>query len=185
MIALSATWLWWRERSIGDTVLITRGTPAGVPGNRHVAQAWSSGGGVRLLVGRMERIQTAGPAPLPALPTTLRFEHGSYDPGSKPYPYERYLRPGDVAHTAGGFELFSRDYDITTYSERLWSITLPLWFMILVALALPTRTARRLWRTRRATRRAAQGLCPACGYDLRGSPDRCPECGRQATTQQP
>jgi hypothetical protein len=32
-------------------------------------------------------------------------------------------------------------------------------------------------RTRRSYERLAAGLCESCGYDLRSSGDKCPECG--------
>jgi hypothetical protein len=34
----------------------------------------------------------------------------------------------------------------------------------------------------RAGNRRSSGLCPACGYDIRASPERCPECGAVMAT---
>ena len=52
---------------------------------------------------------------------------------------------------------------------------LPYWCPLLAS-GLPLAVAYGL-RRRRMRRRGA-GCCLRCGYDLRASPDRCPECGR-------
>ena len=47
--------------------------------------------------------------------------------------------------------------------------------VLIVAMAATAALRRRARR-----REAAPGLCPACGYDLCATPERCPECGRES-----
>jgi hypothetical protein len=52
----------------------------------------------------------------------------------------------------------------------------------IVGVAAPLVVFPGLWtlvKYRERSRRR-RGLCLSCGYDLRASPDRCPECGRPA-----
>lgn len=53
------------------------------------------------------------------------------------------------------------------------SVWVPHWFLILIT-AIPPAIALRRWRRRK---RIKPGCCTNCGYDLRASPQRCPECG--------
>ena len=65
-----------------------------------------------------------------------------------------------------------------------WPVVLvfaPHWFVLSATAALPAWWLRRRLADRRR-RRELRGLCPTCGYDLRASPERCPECGRPAAT---
>jgi len=56
-------------------------------------------------------------------------------------------------------------------------VLLPIWPVFLLTAIMPALwTVSRLSRRRRA-RRLAAGGCLGCGYDLRASTDRCPECG--------
>jgi len=53
-------------------------------------------------------------------------------------------------------------------------VSVPHWLVCVMAAVLPS-----MWfvRAYRAARRKGEGLCPTCGYDVRATPERCPECG--------
>jgi hypothetical protein len=62
--------------------------------------------------------------------------------------------------------------DITVYA-------VPFWFLAPLFALLPTLWLAKVLRRRRWI---AANRCPTCGYDMRATPDRCPECGNPAVT---
>ena len=69
--------------------------------------------------------------------------------------------------------------DAGTITYRLQEVMFPHWLPVLLGLPLPLLW---LWSKRRSRRWRREGRCLGCGYDLRASPDRCPECGRVVET---
>jgi hypothetical protein len=63
--------------------------------------------------------------------------------------------------------------------ERGFVVGVPYWVVCPALVVLPA------WRWARRRRSAAPGLCSQCGYDLRATPHRCPECGHTPAHSQP
>ena len=59
------------------------------------------------------------------------------------------------------------------------------WFIILLTFVLGGYVGYRELQRRRRETWIATGHCAACGYDLRATPDRCPECGRDPRLDEP
>jgi len=60
----------------------------------------------------------------------------------------------------------------STRCPRSWvDFVVPMWFVVLVGTLAPGIWVSRYRRAR------ANGACPTCGYALRATPERCPECG--------
>ena len=107
-------------------------------------------------------------------------EWNSWSPADAGSPEWQWGRTGFGWHS---------DYDardpITQIESSAWTILAPLWFVVLVLAILPSYMLARVMRLRRERLRLARNFCPSCGYDLRASSLRCPECGAACKAASP
>jgi hypothetical protein len=62
----------------------------------------------------------------------------------------------------------------TDAGTTAWAVAIPCWSMAGIFAVFPLMWVKRHWQGRGRS----AGMCPSCGYDLRATPERCPECGR-------
>ena len=81
---------------------------------------------------------------------------------------------GLMYHRVSGSTLYP---GYAVYADlRKWVIPYG-WLTLVLSLPGATYVISRSLQRRRAARRRSAGKCTSCGYDLRATPERCPECG--------
>lgn len=125
------------------------------------------------------------PRPAADLLTNTRVAAFKYHGNSK----EQVLRTKPVtALNFLGIQYIGRDIESGRFADGEpftapgeHSLRLPLYYLFVFFSVLPAVWVRRALRQRRLSR---IGKCTHCGYDLRASTDRCPECGTPIAAKQ-
>jgi hypothetical protein len=170
LLAALACLFWIRSYWVFDFVTVVHDTPGSRHWLRQIVDLRSAHGGLNIGYFHAPAFG-AGITPYRAAAQTephFILEHGP--PRGYPWSYGVYSQ-SSFGHLMG-FELL---HGYTGLSSRtVWTLRLvfPYWLVAGLFLIYP------VWRLamRRRNRRVA-GACAKCGYDLRASPDRCPECG--------
>jgi hypothetical protein len=179
LVCIFTTALWIRSYWSADRVSWTRfwydGTVSRASENPKHFKNWtlytvvlhSERGGLRLFY------HSSGGHDAYFNPQRSGFKMRCEPPSRYPYAGASGIRPAFM-RALGGFQLHhEREVDRTSY-HRWLNLVAPHWALASVTLLTPLVWAYRYQRLRR---RVAKCICAHCGYDLRATPDRCPECG--------
>jgi hypothetical protein len=152
LLCVAVAVLWVRSGWVSDAVLYGNGAGEyGVQSLRGVVVVAVTN---RPHAPRTLRVDRFGALPPQSVPNRLGFGYRVQD---VPLPPSSALDPPPVVH------------------QRM--LVVPLWFVVAVLGCLP---ACRFYVAYRRQRIRKLGLCARCGYDLRATPERCPECGEAA-----
>jgi hypothetical protein len=165
VLFLAVVVLWWRSWVLTESEWAGRST----------AQAYVE---IRSAGGKLFVFWCHVQGTLPEGPQPWHYCHYDDTPDFQP--------PYDPSHSFLGIEYRHWTSYRSPESGRGYQswLTLPDWTPMLVFLTIPAAwTATELRRRRRLDHRLSHGLCRACGYDLRATPDHCPECGVPAAAR--
>lgn len=168
VICAAATTLWVRSYSGSDAVSRRWMTAADEHHTEHRSQEirWTLGQ-VRFILRHDTAYFPGQMTPDAAKPRWSYFRYGKEHAGWNAASVERRRnRLGFAAWETGWSSSFSDS------SDRVWAA--PAWLLVVTFAILPAAWALGAYRRRRRRR---AGLCTNCGYDLRASGERCPECG--------
>ena len=151
-LCLATATLWVRSHWVTDDVLYTR------------PNQWAIGLGTKQGQVTFCVIESRAPGGFRGGKDGFRYTNRTSWVGSRSF-LPGVVKTIDVA----GFE---RSELLGPARMRWW--TTPLWSVALLTVVAPAVWS---WRWHRRRVRGRGKLCSSCGYDLRATPDRCPECG--------
>lgn len=163
LLSLTATGLWLRSHVVGDTLRCEER-------RRYVETkfAFVSEAGEMMVVRHWYHWEhLSDNAPIKREPDYKRFD---WERNEHPRRWADGMNQSTFWDRVGFDVLISRRPTYTFH--RLGA---PYWFVVVVLALVPGWRLACWWRRRRRRR---LGHCFVCGYDMRATPDRCPECGQ-------
>lgn len=190
LLCLASLAMWFRSHRVGEAWVFE---PADLPAPAGSPPRWASGlrfYSYRWIASAGGRFQIIEKLLMTSRNDTSRQTRLGYQRNSVGWLQDRaYLRDNDPSEkywVLPGVEIGWRPIVFTNNSMRVgyrnliiaWRVP-TLFFAILPALWVWRRWCAHV----RLRKRQRLNLCPTCGYDLRATPSRCPECGTPASVE--